>query len=281
MVNAFTSRAESVRMETASAIHWLLLAFTSLTLLLKFVVLAPVLLALLLSPALGIVRRLRNSSAMNRFASLQFGVDGRKTLFLLLLLFAIPADAVSAQTPPPPLDEQALERAPATVVKRLATRFSLGAFVGRFEETRLDAVREAVGEGTIQHQGDAAGSIHWLCYRRAQHRLWVLSGEIGGPDHLVTEIVEELAENDAGAATDCAILPEKFSPVVFDGKLHLGMARQEVITALGPPSKSEAARIVYSHAGKLPDGFDETAWLILGFREGKLVSMRGGKTTTN
>ena len=211
----------------------------------------------------------------------QFGVDGRKTLFLLLLLFAIPADDCSAQTPPPSFDEHALERVPPTVVKRLATRFSLGAFAGRFEETQLGAVREAVGEGTIQHQGDAAGSIYWLCYRRAQHRLWVMSSEMGGSDHRVTEIVEELTEKDAGASTDCAIIPEKFSPVVFDGKLHLGMSRQEVITALGPPSKSEAAQIVYSHEGNLANGFDETAWLILRFREDKLVSMRGGKTTTN
>ena len=212
----------------------------------------------------------------------QFGVDGRKTLFLLLLLFAIPADDCSAQTPPPPVDEHAFERVPPTVVKRLATRFSLGAFAGRFEETRLGAVREAVGEGTIQHQGDAGDSIYWLCYRRAQHRLWVVSsGEMGGPDHLVTEIVEELTEKDTETSTDCAIIPEKFSPVVFDSKLHLGMSRQEVITALGPPSKSEAAQIVYSHEGKLADGCDETAWLILGFREDKLVSMRGGKTTTN
>jgi hypothetical protein len=104
---------------------------------------------------------------------------------------------------------------------------------------------------------------------------------MGGPDHLVTEIVEELTEKDAGASADCATIPEKFSPVVFDGKLHLGMSRQEVITALGPPSKSEAAQIVYSHEGKLANGFDETAWLILGFGEDKLVSMRGGKTTTN
>jgi hypothetical protein len=138
-----------------------------------------------------------------------------------------------------------------------------------------------VGEGTIQHQGDAGGSIYWLCYRRAQHRLWVVSGEIGGPDHLVTEIVEELTEKDAGASTDCAIIPEKFAPLVFDGKLHLGMSRLEVVTALGPPSKSEAAQIVYSHEGKLANGFDETAWFILRFREEKLVSMRGGKTTTN
>ena len=212
----------------------------------------------------------------------QFGVDGRKTLFLLLLLFALPAGDCSAQTPPPPVDEHALERVPPTVVKRLATRFSLGAFAGRFEETPLGAVRKAVGEGTIQHQGDAGGSIYWLCYRRAQHRLFVVSsGEMGGPDHLVTEIVEELTEKDTEASADCAIIPEKFSPVVFDGKLHLGMSRQEVITELGPPSKSEAAQMVYSHHGKLAHGFEETAWLILRFREEKLVSMRGGKTTTN
>jgi len=71
---------------------------------------------------------------------MQFGVDSRKTLFLLLLLFAIPADDCSAQTPPPPVDEHAFERVPPTVVKRLATRFSLGAFAGRFEETPLGAV---------------------------------------------------------------------------------------------------------------------------------------------
>jgi len=47
----------------------------------------------------------------------QFGVDGRKTLFLLLLLFAIPADDCSAQTPPPPVDEHAFESVPPTVVK--------------------------------------------------------------------------------------------------------------------------------------------------------------------
>ncbi len=223
--------------------------------------------------------RLRTRSISN---ARQFPLDARKTLFSLLLIFPFPADDCSAQTPPPPFDEHALERAPPTVVKRLATRFSLGAFAGRFEETNLGTIREAVGEGAIQHQGDAAGSLYWLCYRRAQHRLWVVSsGEMGGPDQLVTEIVEELAEKDAGAATDCAVIPEKFAPAVFDGELHLGMSRQEVIAALGTPSKSEAAQILYSHEGKLADGFDETAWLILGFREDKLVSMRGGKTTTN
>ncbi|MGL9622145.1 hypothetical protein QRQ56_29595 [Bradyrhizobium sp. U531] len=200
---------------------------------------------------------------------------------MLLLLLAIPADHCSAQTPLQ-VDEHALERVPPTVKKRLATRFSLGAFTGRFEETPLGAVRETVGGGTIQHRGDAGDSVYWLCYRRAQHRLWVMSsGEMGGPDHRVTEIVEELTENDTETPADCGIIPEKFAPLVIDGKLHLGMSRAEVVTALGPPSTSETAQMVYSHAGKLAGGFDETAWLILRFREERLVSMRGGKTTTN
>lgn len=203
-------------------------------------------------------------------------------VFLLLLAFAIPADDCFAKTPPPPVDEYPLERVPPTVEKRLATHFSLGAFAGQFEETPLGAVREAVGEGTIQHQGDAGGSIYWLCYRRAQHRLWIVSnGEMGGSDHRVTEIVEELTEKDTKTSTDCAITPEMFAPLVFDGKLHLGMSRTEVVTALGTPSKSEGAEMVYFHYRKLVDGFDETAWFILRFREQNLVSMRGGKTTTN
>src|SRR5262245_765703 len=104
---------------------------------------------------------------------------------------------------------------------------------------------------------------------------------MGGADHPVTELVEEVAENDPETSTGCAIMPEEAAPLTFDGKLHVGMSRLAVVTALGPPSKSEAAQMVYSHDGKLADGFDETAWLILRFREEKLVSMRGGKTTTN
>lgn len=183
---------------------------------------------------------------------------------------------------PPPRDEHALERVPTTVGQRLATRFSLGAFAGRFEETSLGAVRDAVGAGTIQHQGDAGASLYWLCYRHARQRLWVVSGgEVGGPDHLVTEIVDEPAENDSGTSPDCPTIPDSFATLVFDDKLRLGASRSEVVAALGSPSKSDAALMVFSHEGKLASGFDETAWLILRFREDKLVSIRGGKTTTN
>lgn len=194
----------------------------------------------------------------------------------------MPVNASSAQTTPPAADEHALERVSPTVGKRLATRFSLGAFAGRFEETPLAAIRDAVGKGAIQHQGDAGASMYWLCYRGPRHRIWVASsGEMGGPEHHVTEIVGELTEKDAGTSIDCPALPERFASLVFDGTLRLGMSRLEVVAALGPPSKSEGAQMVYLHEGKLTGGFEETAWLILGFRDERLVSMRGGKTTTN
>jgi hypothetical protein len=199
----------------------------------------------------------------------------------LLLLFAISASTCFAQTAPPSSDERALENVPPTVKARFAMRFSLGAFSGRFEDTPLDAVRKAVGAGTMQHQGDAAGSLTWLCYQHGQNRLWVTSGEMGGDDHRVTEIIAQLTDKDTATSTDCAVLPEKFAPFVIDGKLHLGMSRSEVVKALGQPSKSDAGEMVYSHAGKLKNGFDETAWFFLGFRDEKLISMRGGKATTN
>jgi len=209
------------------------------------------------------------------------GVDRRKTLFLLLLLFAIPATTCSAQTAPPAFDEKVLENVSPTVKARLAMRFSLGAFSGRFEDTPLSAVRKAVGAGTIQHQGDAAGSLNWLCYQRGQNRLWVTSGEMGGDDHRVTEIVAELTGKDTATAADCATLPDKFAPLVFDGRLRLGMSRAEVVKVMGQPSKSDDAQTIYLHAGKVAKDFDETAWFRLQFREDKLVSMRGGKSTVN
>ena len=186
-----------------------------------------------------------------------------------------------SHAPPPPFDEHAFKRVLPTVLKTLATGFSLGSFVGRFEVTPLGAIREALGKGTIQHQGDAAGSLYWLCYTYGQQRLWVVSGEMSGPDHRVTEIIEELTEKDALASADCDIIPKKFSPVVFDSNLRLGMSRHEVTRALGPPSQSDSAQIVYARAATTADSFDETAWIILRFIEDKLVFMRGGKITTN
>ncbi|QUS37816.1 hypothetical protein RPMA_02255 [Tardiphaga alba] len=187
-----------------------------------------------------------------------------------------------AQTSPPPLDTQALENVQPTAVTRVATGFSLGAFAGNFEQTTLGAVRNAVGSGTIQNQGDAGGSTYWLCYRDARYRLWVVSGgEIGGSEHLITEIVQELTAENTDTATDCATLPERFSSVVLDKHLRLGISRSEAMAALGPPSKLEATQTAYFRQDKLANGFEETAWLILEFREELLVSMRSGKTTTN
>ena len=210
----------------------------------------------------------------------QFGVDGRKTL-LFSSSFRAPRERLLRA------DAAAASRRTCVRARAADGGEEIGdpLFARRIRRPlRGDAARSGPRSRRRrdhQDQGDAGGSIYWLCYRRAQHQLWVVSsGEMGGPPSRHRDR-EELTEKDTDTSTDCAIIPEKFSPLVFDGKLHLGMSRQEVITAFGPPSKSEAAQIVYSHDGKLADGFDETAWLILRFREEKLVSMRGGKTTTN
>jgi hypothetical protein len=206
----------------------------------------------------------------------------RRTLLSLLVLVAVPLGACRAQTAPPPLDERSLDQVSPTVAKRLARRFSLGAFAGRFEATPLAAVRQAVGQGTVRHQGDAGESLYWLCYRSAGQRLWIVSGgELGGADHRVTDIVAERADQDTAALPGCAELPAAFAPLEIDGRLRLGMPRPDVVTALGPPSGSDGDQMVYRHEARRKDGFEESAWLILRFRDDRLVSLRGHKTTTN
>jgi len=203
-------------------------------------------------------------------------------LFLACVALASSIATCDAQTAPPPVPPDAFRNTKHTVATPLATQFSLGEFVVRMEETRLDAVRDAVGGGTVAHQGDAGESIYWLCYRNSRRNLWIVSdGEMGGREHRVTEVVEELVSKDSGASVDCPEIAKKFEPVVLDRGICLGMTRKQAITALGPPSKSDGAWLIYSHLGRLENGFDEAGWLLLAFRGGRIAFMRGGKTTTN
>ena len=84
----------------------------------------------------------------------------------------------------------------------------LGAFRIQFEKTTLREVQQAASSGSIAQQGDAAGHILWICYTAvhggAKERIWIIShGEMGGPDHAVTEIADG-AWNEPEANTGCA-----------------------------------------------------------------------------
>ncbi len=73
-------------MDKVSTIHWLIVAFVALVLLVKFVIfwsaLALVLLLLILSPVLGIIRSMRESSIANGIASLLIPFYGLVYFFI-------------------------------------------------------------------------------------------------------------------------------------------------------------------------------------------------------
>ena len=102
--------------------------------------------------------------------------------------------------------------------KQPSTGAMLGNFRITFEKTTLSEVMLAVPGGSVLHEGDAGGSVYWLCYSNPGvgylDRIWIQSsGEMGGPDQVVTEITAERLHNTKPTA-DCPVLPVNSKRVV-------------------------------------------------------------------
>ena len=54
---------------------------------------------------------------------------------------------------------------------------TMGSLKIQYEETTLPEVLKAIKSGSIQHQGDAGGSVYWLCYTVLKDgynaRIWI------------------------------------------------------------------------------------------------------------
>lgn len=84
------------------------------------------------------------------------------SLSWIVFVGAVFGAVVCAATPPPapPFENDDWE---VRVDHKAATGLTLGKYRIRFEETPLQDVIRHAG-GSIQHQGDAADSIYWLCF---------------------------------------------------------------------------------------------------------------------
>jgi hypothetical protein len=172
--------------------------------------------------------------------------------------------------------------------KQPSTGATLGEFRITFEQTTLNDVVLAALGGTIVHQGDAGGSVYWLCYSNPGvgyiDRIWIQSsGEMGGTDHAVTEITAERLHNIKPSA-DCPPLPANLRPVAFDGRLWLGVPKQLVESVLGPPSLQRGPWRSFDFQGKLAGacqgGFDLTSWLITKTDDDRVALIAAGQITS-
>lgn len=209
-----------------------------------------------------------------------------------LLLLACSAAPISAKTPPPALPSWRLMPYRATLRSEPAVGFALGAFGARFEHTTLNDVRGALHAGQIERQGDAGGSILWLCYTNTHaapvERIWIVSsGEMGGPDHVVQEIDIENVPS-GGPSHDCPSLPKAMTPVIVGLGLEIGSPISSIISHLGPPSVAWRHWLSFDFErpsrGNCDTGnimrFDLTNWLMLRSLHGRIQSLHAGQVTS-
>ena len=205
---------------------------------------------------------------------------------ILAAMLAVGALGAAANTPPPLAPFNAISWKPTSTTK-LSTGIKMGSFEVKWEETTLASVLDAAGLGAIQHQGDAGESVYWLCYTIEgpnSHRLWVMAhGEMGGPEHAVTNITAE-ALKGAKAEKDCPALPAKLQPVALSQGLWVGASETNAQKALGKPSHTEGPWRSFDHLSKVPGtcegGFDLTNWLLYKVNKGQLGTIMAGQVTS-
>lgn len=224
----------------------------------------------------------RNRGARGR------GFHKKTAAHVLGILFGA---AALAKTPPPVVDESISE---SDTSWRAASKTSSGLTMGKmqiqFEETTLSEVMRTVKSGSIQHQGDAAGSVYWLCYRALTDgytlRIWLeASGEMGGPENRITSIAVQRI-TDSNQLSDCPALPKQFEPLSFNNGVWIGTSIATVGKAFstGLLRAGEHAFIGYhgkvSDNGKCDGGYDLLNSLYLTFQAGLVVAIDAGQVTS-
>lgn len=162
----------------------------------------------------------------------------------------------------------------------------MGSFGVEFEKTTLDDIRRSAHVGDIAHQGDAGESHYWICYTNltATHveKIWIIShGEMGGPEHHVTNVSATLSP-DGAASKDCPALPASMKQVSLDKGLWLNASVKHAHAKVGPPSHIQGHWRSYDFQGKVPgdcgsEGLDLTSWLLLYFDNGHVTSLQVGQ----
>jgi hypothetical protein len=204
------------------------------------------------------------------------------------LLFA---SAALSLTPPPVVDEsisdsEASWRSPS----KPSDGLTMGKLKLQYEETTLPEVLTAIKLGSIQHQGDAAGSVYWLCYTSIagdeKARIWIeASGEMGGPENRITNIAVQRI-SDKNPLSDCPALPKQFRTLRFNNGIWLGASEATVGSVFPSSLLRKDANGFIGYQGKVADdgrcdgGYDLLNSLYLTFQAGVVVAIDAGQVTS-
>ena len=197
----------------------------------------------------------------------------------IIFIAAISLSASTAPLPPPTLPEFNVR---STLHAKPVSYLSLGKLVIRFGVTSLGDIIKTIGIGEVGVQGDASESMRWICYTLPGQRLWLISGEMGGSDLLVTEI-RAILDPGVDASISAPALPRSFMPVSLDNGLWLNSNAHEVTRILGKPSSAKAhyRAYMYSAPSNGNHGWTETNYLMLGMQNGQITSLEASCVLSN
>jgi len=199
--------------------------------------------------------------------------------------------AAFAEIPPPVVDESIsnLETAWRAVTKP-SEGLAMGPLRIAYEETTLPEVMSAIKSGSIKHQGDAAASVYWLCYTALNDggnvRIWIeASGEMGGPEHAVTEVaVQRIARGRP--PPECPALPKLYELLSFNNGVWLGAPVGSVEKIFHSRLLRSGDQAFVGYQGKVTgdghcDGrYDLLNSLYLTFKAGLVVAITAGQVTS-
>jgi hypothetical protein len=218
------------------------------------------------------------------------GVRSTTARYVLCSALLVTSAALSL-TPPPVVDEsmsasQTSWRAPV----KPSDGLTMGKLKIQYEKTTLSEVLAAIGLGFIQHRGDAAESVYWLCYTAIagsyKARIWIeASGEMGGPENRITNIaVQRIADNYS--LSDCPALPEEFTSLSFNNGIWLGASEATVGSVFPSGLLRSGANAFVGYQAKVADdgrcdgGYDLLNSLYLTFQARVVVAIDAGQVTS-
>ena len=174
----------------------------------------------------------------------------------IALMLGIATSCVAAQTLEPPARSDEV-RGKGTLRIQPAVGLRMGQLFVRFETTRLSDVLNSAERGTIGRHGDAGGSEYFLCFTQTSNRrfsrVWVIShGEMGGSDHVVTQVFAQRVETADATSDGCPPLPSRLQPIALDRGIWLGTTRKQLLKKLGQPSASRDDWLTFNFLGTVP-----------------------------
>lgn len=211
--------------------------------------------------------------------------DVKFLILQLIFLLALCSKSFCETVPPPPQVHEII--VPATLSSDPVKGIRLGKFLVEFEATTLKQIRDTIGYGAIAHLGDAGGSQYWLCYSQPGQFIWFIShGEMGGLDHVLTQVIAVATNSDSRTGPQCPVIPSHAQPILSSFG-WVGISKKDLFELLGQPSGIQNNRLMYYYSGKKPGTYkgvnmkwDVTAYIEFEILNNKVISVSASHITS-